>query len=64
MNNVYAQEVPLYSDQLKVAGRVDLIAEWGGQLAIVDFKTSRKPKERKIHSELFYASVFLCGRFL
>jgi hypothetical protein len=53
MNNVYAQEVPLYSDQLKVAGRVDLIAEWGGQLAIVDFKTSRKPKQEKYIQNYF-----------
>ena len=63
MNNVYAQEVPLYSDQLKVAGRVDLIAEWGGQLAIVDFKTSRKPKQEKYIQNYFMQASFYAAAF-
>jgi len=44
VNNIYCLEVPLYSDYLKVAGRVDLIAEYNGNLSIIDFKTSRKEK--------------------
>lgn len=41
------QETPLYSDTLKVAGRVDLIAEYDGQLSIIDFKTARRRKSRE-----------------
>jgi genome maintenance exonuclease 1 len=44
---VVAQEVPLVSHVLKLAGRVDLIAEWDGELAIIDFKTSRRPKKEE-----------------
>ena len=44
---VYAQEVPLYSDHLGVAGRVDCIAEWNGKLSVIDFKTSKKLKRKK-----------------
>jgi len=44
LGNIYAIEQALYSDELKVAGRVDLIAEWNGILSIIDFKTSSKPK--------------------
>ncbi len=39
-------EVPLYSDFLKVAGRVDCIAQWDGVWSIVDFKTSKKQKSK------------------
>ncbi|MDG2229813.1 MAG: PD-(D/E)XK nuclease family protein [Gammaproteobacteria bacterium] len=42
---INAIEAPLYSDQLKVGGRVDVIAEWDGELAVIDFKTSSKPKK-------------------
>ena len=38
-------ELPLYSDFLRVAGRVDCIAKWDGKFAIIDFKTSRRVKE-------------------
>lgn len=60
---VYAQEVPLYSTYLGVAGRVDLIAEWDGRLSIVDFKTSRKVKKKEWISGYFqqgaaYAVMF------
>ena len=45
INNIYLQEAALYSDVLQIAGRVDCIAEYEGKLSIIDFKTSKKPKE-------------------
>ena len=45
VNNIHALEVPLYSDYLRTAGRVDCIAEFDGTLSVIDFKTSSKPKE-------------------
>ena len=47
INNIYALEGPLYSRQLGIAGTVDCIAEYKGDLAIIDFKTSKKPKPRE-----------------
>ena len=47
IDNIYALEGPLYSKQLGVAGTVDCIAEYKGDLAIIDFKTSKKPKPRE-----------------
>jgi genome maintenance exonuclease 1 len=47
INNVYALEGSLYSKQLGIAGTVDCIAEFDGELAIIDFKTSKKPKPRE-----------------
>lgn len=44
VDNIYGIEYPLYSYRLRTAGRTDLIAEWQGRPAIIDFKTSRKPK--------------------
>ena len=47
INNIHALEGSLYSKQLGIAGTVDCIAEYDGELAIIDFKTSKKPKPRK-----------------
>ena len=44
VGKVYTQEQALYSDKLRIAGRVDLIAEWNGRLSVIDFKTSTKQK--------------------
>lgn len=53
IDNIYAQEVPLWSDYLGVAGRVDCIAEWNGKIAVIDFKTSRKLKKKEYISNYF-----------
>lgn len=45
IGKIYAQEAPLYSNHLGVAGRVDCVAEFDGKISIIDFKTSRKPKQ-------------------
>jgi len=47
INNIHALEGSLYSRQLGIAGTVDCIAEYDGELAIIDFKTSKKPKPRE-----------------
>jgi len=46
INNIHSLEGSLYSKQLGIAGTVDCIAEYNGELAIIDFKTSKKPKPR------------------
>ena len=47
INNIHAQEIALYSDHLRLAGRVDCIAEFDGKLSVIDFKTSGKPKQKE-----------------
>ncbi len=44
INKIYGQEVVLYSDILGIAGRCDLVAEYQGTMALVDYKTSNKHK--------------------
>ena len=46
IDNIHGLEKRLYSMNLKVAGTVDCIAEYNGELAIIDFKTSKQPKPR------------------
>ena len=41
-----ALEGALYSEYLGIAGTVDCIAEHDGELSIIDFKTSERPKPR------------------
>ena len=43
IDNIYLQEVSLWSQYLKVAGRVDCIGKFDGKLSVIDFKKSRKP---------------------
>lgn len=45
IDNVHVLEAPLYSDDLCVAGRVDCIAEFDDDLAIIDFKTTKELKQ-------------------
>lgn len=58
IGKIYALEVPLYSDYLGVAGRVDCIAEFDGKLSVIDFKTSRKPKKREWIENYFIQETF------
>ena len=63
INNIHALEGSLYSKQLGIAGTVDCIAEYNGELAIIDFKTSKKPKPREWIDHYFvqccaYAAMF------
>jgi genome maintenance exonuclease 1 len=44
VGKVYAVEGFLYSDFLRSAGQVDMVAEYNGTLSIVDFKTAKKKK--------------------
>jgi genome maintenance exonuclease 1 len=45
VDNIRYIETPLYSERIGVAGRTDVIAEFGKTLSIIDFKTSRKQKK-------------------
>jgi genome maintenance exonuclease 1 len=47
IDNIHTLEGALYSKELGIAGTVDCIAEYDGELAIIDFKTSKKPKPRE-----------------
>jgi len=63
INNIHAIERTLYSEYLGLAGRVDCIAEYEGELAVIDFKTSTKIKPEKwmenyFVQEMFYAAAY------
>lgn len=44
INNIHGLELMLYSEQLELAGTADCIAEYDGELAVIDFKTKRSPQ--------------------
>ena len=61
IDNIYALEKSLYSKELGVAGTVDCIAEYKGELAIIDFKTAAKPKPRDwIQNYFVQAAAYAC----
>ena len=47
VDKVYGIEIPLYSDELKTAGRCDLFCRMHGVNTIADFKTSTNPKKEE-----------------
>ena len=64
ISRVHCLETFLYSHYLGLAGRVDCIAEFDGELAVIDFKTSSKEKqedwiENYFVQETAYAAMFL-----
>jgi len=63
IDNIHLLEAPLYSDDLRIAGRVDCIAEFDGELAIIDFKTTKELKkidwlEKYFVQEAAYAYMY------
>lgn len=58
INNIHKLEAPLYSNQLKVAGRTDCIAEYNNVLSVIDFKTSIKPKKEEWITDYFLQATF------
>lgn len=63
IDNVHCVEEFLYSEHLRLAGQCDCIAEFDGRLAIIDFKTSSKPKKKDYIKNYFaqctaYAIMF------
>lgn len=53
LNNIMLQEAALYSDIMKVAGRVDCVAEYDGVLSIIDFKTATRYKSSDMINDYF-----------
>ena len=64
INKIHCLETFLYSHYLGLAGRVDCIGEFDGELAVIDFKTSTKLKQESYIEHYFvqetaYAAMFL-----
>ena len=53
LNPIFCIEGTLFSDSLKVAGRTDCIAEYDGELSVIDFKTSKYHKPQYILDKYF-----------
>jgi genome maintenance exonuclease 1 len=61
IDNIHSLEGSLYSKELGVAGTVDCIAEYEGELAVIDFKTSKAPKPRDwIDGYFVQAAAYAC----
>ena len=58
LDNIRVLESALYSHAIGIAGTVDCIAEHNGELAVVDFKTSKRPKKREMIQDYFLQGCF------
>ncbi len=71
VDEVWGQEVALYSDEIEVAGRIDCVGVYAGKPSIIDFKTSQSLKSSErvedyrlqicayaiMHNELFNTNI-------
>jgi genome maintenance exonuclease 1 len=53
IQNIYCQEKSLWSDKLRMAGRVDCIADYCGTPSVIDFKGSTKRKSEEYIQNYF-----------
>lgn len=44
VDNIRGSEIQLYNDEMRLAGTIDLVAEFDGVPSIIDFKTNRRSK--------------------
>jgi genome maintenance exonuclease 1 len=58
VNNIHYVEQSFYSKKTGSAGRSDLIAEFDGELSVMDYKTSSKIKLRNNILSYFWQSTF------
>ena len=57
INNIHYQEQALWSEKIGIAGRVDCIAEYEGELSVIDFKTSKRIKKREDILDYFWQTT-------
>ena len=58
IDNIHVVEGALFSDDLGVAGRTDLIGEFDEKLSVIDYKTSRKRKTWEMCHSYFMQGAF------
>lgn len=57
IGEIYAIETPMWSDNLRLAGRTDCIGEYMGEPSIIDFKTASKEKRRAWIKNYFHQAT-------
>jgi genome maintenance exonuclease 1 len=57
IDNIHYQEAALWSTKLEMAGRVDCIGEFDGELSVIDFKTSKKVKSHEDIEDYFWQTT-------
>jgi len=57
VNNIVAQEVGLFSNLLRLAGRVDCVADYEGVRSVIDFKGSTREKREEDIENYFLQST-------
>lgn len=57
VEEVFGNEIPLYSDELKTAGKTDLFCRFMGTGTIVDFKSSTREKREEWIEDYFLQST-------
>jgi len=57
VGTIYGNEIALFSNKLKAAGRTDMLAQFDGIRTVVDFKTSKREKKESWITDYFLQST-------
>lgn len=57
ISDIHYQEQALWSEKVGMAGRVDCIGHYEGKLSVIDFKTSKKIKNRENILDYFWQTT-------
>jgi genome maintenance exonuclease 1 len=57
VGTIYGNEIALFSNKLKAAGRTDMLAQFDGIRSVVDFKTSKREKKESWITDYFLQST-------
>lgn len=63
IDRIYGTEVPLYSDMMEIAGTADCIADYGGKLCIIDYKTKRVEQKPEWVTDYYLQTAAYCMMF-
>lgn len=63
ISKVYGVELMMWSDRLKLAGASDCIADYNGELSVIDFKNSMKPKKKEWITNYFLQGTAYSNMF-
>ena len=61
---IYCQESALWSDKYRLVGRVDCIAEYDDEIAVIDFKTSTKERRWLGMKTIIYKHLHILRCFM
>ena len=63
IDNIYGNELSMFSDRMRIAGTADCIAEYDGVLSVIDYKTKRSAQQSDWLLDYYQQTAAYCMMF-